>query len=148
MTQIDWAALAWRSLAIVGKAMFTIEVSSTDTTIPMTRVRIAQYRCGSGSPSSAGFIVSRRAPLTKATPGAAPGGAELFCLIYNLRDQQEQIGIAGFLAAGGQHRVYLATMMGLVIEEMRHQQTERRMHLTIGGAAEPGEVLVKPRVID
>jgi hypothetical protein len=42
MTQIDWAGLAPTSRAIVGRAMLTIELSSTDTARPMTMVRIAQ----------------------------------------------------------------------------------------------------------
>src|SRR6516162_3240003 len=128
--------------------MLTIDVSSTDTTIPMTRVRIAQYRCGSGSPSSAGFSVSRRAPPTKATPGAAPGGAELFCLIYDLRDQQEQIGVTGLLAGGGQHRVHLPAVMGLVIKEMGYQQPMRGVDLAVGGPAKPCHVLIEPRVVN
>ena len=71
MTQIDSAALEWRSLTIAGKAMFTIAVSSTDATNPMISVRIAQYRCGSGSPSSAVFVIlaalitNQRAPLQR-----------------------------------------------------------------------------------
>ena len=35
-------------------------------------------------------------------------------------DDQKQIGIAGFFAAGGDQRMSLAAMMGLVVEEMRH----------------------------
>src|SRR5712671_3904203 len=62
MTQIDWAGLAPISRAIVGKAIFAIALSSTDMTIPTTSVRIAQYRCGSGTPSSAVFILPRRPP--------------------------------------------------------------------------------------
>lgn len=38
-------------------------------------------------------------------------------------DQQEQIGVASLLPGGGQHRVGLAAMMGLVVEEMGDQQT-------------------------
>src|SRR5271165_758004 len=63
MTQIESAALAWISFAIAGNAIFAIALSSTDRAIPTARFRIAQYRCGSGSPSSAVFILSRRPPL-------------------------------------------------------------------------------------
>jgi len=42
-------------------------------------------------------------------------------LTNDLRDEQEQIGVARLLARGGQHRMRLPAMMGLVIEEMGHQ---------------------------
>src|SRR5262245_16086645 len=35
---------------------------------------------------------------------------------------QKQIGVAGLLAACGHHGVNLAAVMGLVIEEVRHQE--------------------------
>src|SRR5215471_15980821 len=56
MTQIESAGLAWISLAMAGRAIFAIALSSTDRASPTARFRIAQYLCGSGSPSSAVFI--------------------------------------------------------------------------------------------
>src|SRR5215831_2120137 len=81
MTQIESAGLAWISLAMAGKAIFAIALSSTDSARPTARFRIAQYLCGSGSPSSALFIgcsVSHPAwgietPLTYAAAESAPG---------------------------------------------------------------------------
>src|SRR5271155_1631746 len=57
MTQIESAAVAWISFAIAGNAIFAIALSSTDNAIPTARFRIAQYLSGSGSPSSAVFIM-------------------------------------------------------------------------------------------
>src|SRR6516165_7842426 len=37
-------------------------------------------------------------------------------------DQQEQVGVVGLLAGGGQHRMDLSTMMGLMVEEVGHQE--------------------------
>ena len=68
MTQIESAALAWISLAIAGNAIFAIALSSTDSAIPTARFRIAQYLSGSGSPSSAVFIM-------RLTYAAAPARA-------------------------------------------------------------------------
>src|SRR5436305_263340 len=68
MTQIESAALAWISLAIAGNAIFAIALSSTDSAIPTARFRIAQYLSGSGSPSSAVFIM-------QLTYGATPACA-------------------------------------------------------------------------
>src|ERR1700719_2563611 len=62
MTQIESAGLAWISFAIAGNAIFAIALSSTDSAIPTARFRIAQYLSGSGSPSSAAFILSRVPP--------------------------------------------------------------------------------------
>ena len=50
----------------------------------------------------------------------------------------EEVGIARLLSRGGQHPMCLPTMMGLVIEEVRHQQPLSGSYLAIGGAAEPG----------
>src|ERR1700756_5213827 len=47
--------------------MFTMAVSRPDTTMPITRVKIAQYRCGSGSPSSPVFVILA-AVITNQTP--------------------------------------------------------------------------------
>ena len=69
-------------------------------------------------------------------------------LANDLRDEQEQVGIAGLLAGGGQHRMRLSAVMGLVIEEMRHQQPLLGGYLAIGGAAKPSQVVGKPCVID
>src|SRR5271156_1699095 len=57
MTQIESAAGAGVSFAIAGNAIFAIALSSTDNAIPTARFRIAQYLSGSGSPSSAVFIM-------------------------------------------------------------------------------------------
>ena len=53
-----------------------IALSSTDMTIPTTRVRIAQYRCGSGTPSSAVFILPRRPPSVLQRSKIFPAGRE------------------------------------------------------------------------
>src|SRR6266446_10025920 len=42
----------------------------------------------------------------------------------------------------------LAAVVGLVVEEMGDKQPPLRRHLAVGGAAEPGQVTVKPSVID
>src|SRR5260370_19929532 len=62
-------------------------------------------------------------------------------LIHDLRDQQEEVGVAGFLAGGGQHRMHLSAMMRLGIEEMSHQQLMWGADLAVCGAAEPSQVL-------
>src|SRR5437867_1011373 len=42
----------------------------------------------------------------------------------------------------------LAAVMGLVIEEMRHQQSLWGCYLAIGGTAEPGQIPAEPGVVD
>ena len=42
---------------------------------------------------------------------------------------QEQIGVLGLFAGGGDQRMRLAAVMRLVIEEMRDEQPVRRAHL-------------------
>src|SRR6516164_4293646 len=59
-------------------------------------------------------------------------------------DQREQVGVVGLLAGGGQHRMDLPAVMGLVVEEMGDQKPQRSTHLAIGRTAEPGEVLGEP----
>src|SRR5580698_10073957 len=56
MTQIDWAGLACTAWAIEGSAMLAIDISSTDIEMPSPIANIAQYRRGSGSPSSCRVI--------------------------------------------------------------------------------------------
>src|SRR5271155_4913610 len=72
MTQIDCAAVTPISLAIVGSAILASELSRTDTTMPTIRVRIAQYRCGNGTPSSAEFIGVALARITRSLPSPHP----------------------------------------------------------------------------
>ena len=64
------------------------------------------------------------------------------------RHDQEQVGVVDLLAGGGQQRVRLAAVVGLVVEEMGDEQPLRRRHLAVGGAAEPSQVTVKPGVVD
>ena len=61
---------------------------------------------------------------------------------------QEQIGVAGLLAAGRDHGMGLTAVVGLVIEEMRHQEAARPAHLAIDRAAEPDLILRKPCIGD
>ena len=79
--------------------------------------------------------------------GTRPRGVQ-DALPDDVRDQQKEIGIAGRLAGGGQHRMGLPAMVGLVIEEMRHQQPLFGGYLTIGRTAEPGQVLGEPGIVD
>ena len=53
--------------------MFAIALSSTESAIPTARFRIAQYLSGSGSPSSAVFIM--RLTYAAASERASPGNA-------------------------------------------------------------------------
>ena len=39
-------------------------------------------------------------------------------------------------------------MMGLMVEEVGHQQPERSADLAVGGAAEPGAIFGEPGVVD
>src|SRR5882762_9641172 len=55
----------------------------------------------------------------------------------HLRDDQEQIGVAGLLPGGGQQGMRLATMMGLVIEEMGDEEPLRSGDLALRGTTEP-----------
>src|SRR5262252_8670043 len=61
---------------------------------------------------------------------------------------QKQIGVAGLLAGGGDHRVRLAAMMRLVIEEMRDQEAARQAQVLLRRLAEPGQVAGEPCVVD
>jgi hypothetical protein len=61
--------------------------------------------------------------------------------------QQYQVGITRRLAACGDHGMRLAAMVGLVIEQMRHQKPALRSHLATGGATEPDQVIGKPRSV-
>jgi len=67
---------------------------------------------------------------------------------HDLRNQQEQVGIAGLLASGRQHSVHLPAVMRLMIEEMRHQEAQRRANFAIGRTAEPGEILLESCIVD
>ena len=59
--------------------------------------------------------------------------ADLFvnCSGNHLRDDQEQIGVAGLLAGGGQQRVRLAAVMRLMVEEMGDEEPLRRADLAL-----------------
>ena len=61
---------------------------------------------------------------------------------------REQIGVAGLLAAGGDQRVRLAAVMGLVIEEMRHQEAPRLAQLLLRRGTEPDLILGQPVIGD
>src|SRR5262249_59049480 len=54
----------------------------------------------------------------------------------------------GLLPDGGQHRVNLATVVGLVVEEVADQKSLRGSHLAPGGAAEPNQVFGHPGIVD
>src|SRR5665213_1317875 len=66
----------------------------------------------------------------------------------HLRYHQEQIGIVGLFAGGGDQRVCLAAVVRLMVEEMGDEQPLRRADLALRGAAEPGEVGPEPGLVD
>src|SRR6185295_9907635 len=93
----------------------------------------APTRTASSAGSSAAWATAARISCSIAFRSA----------IASLRHQW-QVGVARPAAGLREHAVYLAAMMGLVIEEMRHQGPDRVAHLPVGGEREPGEVAGKP----
>jgi len=61
-----------------------------------------------------------------------------------LSKHQKQIRVAGLLAARSDHGVSLAAVMGLMIEEVRHQQAAGLAQLFVDGRAEPDLLLRQP----
>jgi hypothetical protein len=70
------------------------------------------------------------------------------CKVLPCSNDQSEIRVAGLLAGRGDHRVRLAAMMSLVIEEMGNQNAARCAHLASGGYAEPHLVFLQPAVRD
>jgi hypothetical protein len=62
---------------------------------------------------------------------------ESLALDGNCRDDEEQVGVVGLFAGGGDRRVRLAAV---VVEKMGHEQPLRRRNLVVGGEAEPGHL--------
>src|SRR5579871_3689549 len=58
----------------------------------------------------------------------------------------EQVGVAGRLARGGDQRVRLAAVVSLVVEEVRDQEAARLADLLLQGTAEPHHVVGEPRL--
>src|SRR5258705_7792945 len=69
-------------------------------------------------------------------------------LVQPPSNDQRQVGVAGLLAGGGDHRVRLAAMMRLVIEKMGNQNAARCAHLASDRYAEPRLIVLQPTVGD
>jgi hypothetical protein len=65
-----------------------------------------------------------------------------------LSNHQKQIRVPGLLAGRGDHGVSLAAVMGLMVEEVRHQQAARLAQLFVDGRAEPDLLLRQPLLAD
>jgi hypothetical protein len=68
--------------------------------------------------------------------------------LRDVRHHQKQVGVAGLLTGRGQQGVRLATVVGLVVEEMGDEQALRPLQLAVGGATKPCQVAGEPRFVD
>src|SRR5262249_25695382 len=75
---------------------------------------------------------------------AAPNPFTEFPLRSAVSDHQKEIRVAGLFARSGDHGVSLSAMVGLMIEEMGHQQTARLPQFSVRGGAQPDHLLRKP----